>query len=125
MNEAISTNHAPAALGPYSQAIRANGVIYVSGQLGINPPTGELVEEDIRAQTRQALTNIQAILKEAGTDLSAVVKTTVLLRDIADFTAMNEVYAEFFTQPYPARAAFQVAALPKNAMVEIECIAVP
>ncbi len=125
MNEAISTNHAPAALGPYSQAIRANGVIYVSGQLGINPPTGELVEEDIRAQTRQALTNIQAILKEAGTDLSAVVKTTVLLRDIGDFTAMNEVYAEFFTQPYPARAAFQVAALPKNAMVEIECIAVP
>lgn len=125
MNEAISTNHAPAALGPYSQAIRANGVIYVSGQLGINPPTGELVEENIRSQTRQALTNIQAILKEAGTDLSAVVKTTVLLRDIGDFTAMNEVYAEFFTQPYPARAAFQVAALPKNAMVEIECIAVP
>ena len=125
MNEAISTNQAPAALGPYSQAIRANGVIYVSGQLGINPPTGELVEEDIRAQTRQALTNIQAILKEAGTDLSAVVKTTVLLRDIGDFTAMNEVYAEFFTQPYPARAAFQVAALPKNDMVEIECIAVP
>lgn len=124
MNEAIATNHAPAALGPYSQAIRANGVIYVSGQLGINPPTGELVEEDVCAQTRQALTNIQAILKEAGTDLSAVVKTTVLLRDIADFTAMNEVYAEFFTQPYPARAAFQVAALPKNAMVEIECIAV-
>lgn len=125
MNEAISTNHAPAALGPYSQAIRANGVLYVSGQLGINPPTGELAGDDICAQTRQALTNIQAILKEAGTDLSAVVKTTVLLRDIADFTAMNEVYAEFFTQPYPARAAFQVAALPKNAMVEIECIAVP
>lgn len=125
MNEAISTNHAPAALGPYSQAIRANGVLYVSGQLGINPPTGELAGDDIRTQTRQALTNIQAILKEAGTDLSAVVKTTVLLQDIADFTAMNEVYAEFFTQPYPARAAFQVAALPKNAMVEIECIAVP
>lgn len=125
MNEAISTNHAPAALGPYSQAIRANGTIYVSGQLGIDPPTGELAEDDICTQTRQALTNIQAILKEAGTDLSAVVKTTVLLRDIADFTAMNEVYAEFFTQPYPARAAFQVAALPKNAMVEIECIAVP
>lgn len=123
-NHAINTNNAPAAIGPYSQAIEAGSTIYVSGQLPIDPATGAFAGEDIKAQTRQSLTNMKNILEEAGTDMSAVVKTTVLLSDIANFAAMNEVYAEFFTAPFPARAAFQVAALPKNALVEIECVAV-
>ena len=123
-NIAIHTEHAPAAIGPYSQAIQAGNTIYVSGQLPIDPATGAFAGEDISAQTRQSLTNIKAILAEAGADMSNVVKTTVLLADIADFAAMNAVYAEFFTAPFPARAAFQAAALPKNALVEIECIAV-
>ncbi len=123
-NHAINTNNAPAAIGPYSQAIEAGNTIYVSGQLPIDPATGAFAGEDIKAQTRQSLTNIKNILEEAGTDMSAVVKTTVLLSDIANFGAMNEVYAEFFQAPFPARAAFQVAALPKNALVEIECVAV-
>ena len=124
MNNAISTPKAPAAIGPYSQAIQAGNTIYVSGQLPIDPATGAFAGEDIVAQTRQSLTNMKNILAEAGTDMSAVVQTTVLLADIADFGAMNEVYAEFFSAPYPARAAFQVAALPKNARVEIMCTAV-
>lgn len=123
-NIAIQTSNAPAAIGPYSQAVQAGSTIYVSGQLPINPATGSFAGNDIAAQTRQSLTNIKNILAEAGTDMSAVVKTTVLLANIADFAAMNEVYAEFFTAPFPARAAFQVAALPKNALVEIECVAV-
>ena len=123
-NHAINTNNAPAAIGPYSQAIEAGNTIYVSGQLPIDPATGAFAGEDIKAQTCQSLTNIKNILEEAGTDMSAVVKTTVLLSDIANFGAMNEVYAEFFKAPFPARAAFQVAALPKNALVEIECVAV-
>ena len=123
-NIAIHTDHAPAAIGPYSQAILAGNTIYVSGQLPINPATGAFAGEDITAQTRQSLNNIKAILAEAGADMSNVVKTTVLLADIADFAAMNAVYAEFFTAPFPARAAFQAAALPKNALVEIECVAV-
>ena len=122
--EAISTANAPAAIGPYSQAIKAGGTIYVSGQLPIDPATGEFAGDDIRSQTRQSLTNVKNILSEAGTDMGAVVKTTVLLADIADFAAMNEVYAEFFEAPFPARAAFQVAALPKAAKVEIEVVAV-
>ena len=122
--EAISTANAPAAIGPYSQAIKAGGTIYVSGQLPIDPATGEFAGDDIRSQTRQSLTNVKNILSEAGTDIGAVVKTTVLLADIADFAAMNEVYAEFFEAPFPARAAFQVAALPKAAKVEIEVVAV-
>lgn len=121
---AIHTEFAPAAIGPYSQAIQAGNTIYVSGQLPIDPATGAFAGEDIAAQTRQSLTNIKAILVQAGADMSNVVKTTVLLADMADFAAMNAVYAEFFTAPYPARAAFQAAALPKNAKVEIECIAV-
>ena len=121
---AIHTDNAPAAIGPYSQAVQAGNTIYVSGQLPIDPATGAFAGEDITAQTRQSLTNIKAILAEAGADMSNVVKTTVLLADIADFAAMNAVYAEFFTAPFPARAAFQAAALPKNALVEIECIAV-
>lgn len=124
MNKALHTDKAPAAIGPYSQAIQAGNTIYVSGQLPVDPSTGEFAGTDIQAQTRQGLTNIKNILASAGTDMSKAVKTTVLLSDIADFTAMNEVYAEFFTEPYPARAAFQVAALPKGAKVEIECVAV-
>lgn len=123
-NIAINTPNAPAAIGPYSQAIQAGNTVYVSGQLPIDPATGAFAGDEIKAQTRQSLTNMKNILIEAGTDMSAVVKTTVLLADIADFAAMNEVYAEFFTAPYPARAAFQVACLPKNALVEIECVAV-
>ena len=123
-NIAIHTDLAPAAIGPYSQAIQAGNTIYVSGQLPIDPATGAFAGEDIAAQTRQSLTNIKNILAAAGADMSNVVKTTVLLADIADFAAMNAVYAEFFTAPFPARAAFQAAALPKNARVEIECVAV-
>ena len=121
--KAIVTNNAPAAIGPYSQAIEANGFVYVSGQLPINPSTGGFVEGGIKEQTRQSLLNAKAILNEAGLDLFNVVKTTVLLSDIADFQAMNEVYAEMFSSPFPARSAFAVRALPKNALVEIEVIA--
>ena len=119
----IATNNAPAAIGPYSQAIEANGFVYASGQLPIDPATGAFPEGGIKEQTRQSLLNAQAILREAGLDLCNVVKTTVLLADIADFGTMNEVYSEFFSQPYPARSAFAVKDLPKGAMVEIECIA--
>ena len=124
MNKALHTSQAPAAIGPYSQAILAGNTIYVSGQIPIDPATGAFAGEDIRTQTRRSLTNIHNILHEAGVDMKDVVKTTVLLADIADFAAMNEVYAEFFTEPYPARAAYQVAAIPKGALVEIEAIAV-
>ena len=123
-NIAIHTENAPAAIGPYSQAIQAGNTIYVSGQLPIDPATGAFAGNDITSQTRQSLTNMKNILLQAGADMCDVVKTTVLLADIADFAAMNAVYAEFFTAPYPARAAFQVACLPKNALVEIECVAV-
>ncbi len=121
--KAIATNNAPAAIGPYSQAIEANGFVYASGQLPIDPATGAFPEGGIKEQTRQSLLNAQAILCEAGLELSNVVKTTVLLSDIANFGPMNEVYSEFFQQPYPARSAFAVKDLPKGALVEIECIA--
>ena len=124
MNTAIHTTNAPAAIGPYSQAIAAGNTIYVSGQLPIDPTTGAFAGSDIAAQTRQSLTNLKSILNAAGADMCDVVKTTVFLANIADFAAMNEVYAEFFSAPYPARAAFEVACLPKNALVEIECVAV-
>ena len=124
MTKALHTDHAPAAIGPYSQGVQTGNTIYVSGQLPINPATGEFAGEDIAAQTRQSLTNIKNILAAAGADMSKVVKTTVLLADIAEFGAMNEVYAEFFREPYPARAAFQVAAIPKGAKIEIEAVAV-
>ena len=120
--KAISTEKAPAAIGPYSQAIEANGFVYASGQLPIDPATGEF-PEGIKAQTRQSLTNAKAILEAAGLSMKNVVKTTVLLADIADFGAMNEVYAEFFSEPFPARSAFAVKSVPKGALVEIECIA--
>ena len=119
----ISTTKAPAAIGPYSQAIEVNGFVYASGQIPIDPATGQFVEGGIKEQTRQSLTNAQKILKEAGTDLSHVVKTTVYLSDIANFAPMNEVYAEFFTEPYPARSAVAVKDLPKGALVEIEVLA--
>lgn len=125
--KSISTPKAPAAIGPYSQAISAGqevgGFIFLSGQLPIDPATGAFPEGGIEAQTRQSLLNIQAILSEAGLSLSNVVKTTVFLSDIADFGAMNGVYSQFFTAPYPARSAFAVKDLPKGALVEIECIA--
>lgn len=124
MKTSIETTAAPAAIGPYSQAVRTGNTIYVSGQIPIDPATGELVEADIAVQTRQSFTNIKNILEAAGAGMDDVVKVTVLLSDIADFAAMNEVYAEFFTEPYPARAAFQAAAIPKDAMVEIEAVAV-
>ena len=122
--KAIHTEQAPAAIGPYSQAIKAGNTIYVSGQLPIDPATGAFAGEDIAAQTRQSLTNIRNILQAAGADMNNVVKTTVLLADINDFAAMNEVYGQFFKEPFPARAAFQVAAVPKGALVEIEAAAV-
>ena len=124
MKTAISTTQAPAAIGPYSQAIEANGTIYVSGQLPINPATGEFAEGGIKELTAQSLTNIKNILAEAGLTMANVVKTSVFLADMADFAEMNEVYAQFFSAPFPARSAVAEKTLPKNARVEIECIAV-
>ena len=121
--QTISTTHAPAAVGPYSQAIRCGDLLYTAGQLGMDPATGKLVEGDVQAQTRQALRNLQAILQAAGAGMDNVVKTTVFLQDIADFRAMNEVYATFFTAAPPARSAVQAAALPLGGLVEIEAVA--
>ena len=123
--EAIVTDKAPAALGPYSAAVAAPATraIHVSGQLPIDPATGEFAGEAIQAQTRQSLTNIKSILEAAGASMADVAEVTVLLDDIADFGAMNEVYGEFFAAPYPSRAAFEVAALPKAAKVEIKAVA--
>ena len=123
MKKVICSEKAPGAIGPYSQAIEANGFIYASGQLPIDPATGAFPEGGIKEQTRQSILNAQAILEEAGCSLANVVKTTVLLSDIADFGAMNEVYASFFSEPFPARSAFAVKDLPKGALVEIEMIA--
>ena len=120
----LHTALAPAAIGPYSQAIEVNGFIFASGQIPIDPATGNFVEGGIKEQTRQALNNAARIMEEGGTDLSHVVKTTVYLADMADFSAMNEVYATFFKEPYPARSAVAGKALPKGALVEVECIAV-
>lgn len=123
-NRAVTTVNAPAAIGPYSQAVAAEGLsINVSGQLPIDPATGEFAGDDIASQTRQSLTNVQNILAEAGVSMSDVVETVVLLTDINEFAAMNEVYAEFFSEPFPARAAFAVVALPKGAKVEIKAVA--
>ena len=121
--KAIHTNNAPAAIGPYSQAIEVNGFVFASGQIPIDPATGDFVEGGIKEQTKQALTNSGNILKEAGTDLSHVVKTTVYMADMGDFAAMNEIYAQFFNEPYPARSAVAVKALPKGALVEVEVLA--
>ncbi|EGQ14840.1 RidA family protein [Prevotella pallens] len=119
----INTNKAPKAIGPYSQAIEANGLVITSGQLPIDPATGEFAPGGIKEQTRQSLTNAKAILEEAGISMANVMKTTVFLSDMNNFAAMNEVYAEFFSEPFPARSAIAVKTLPKNALVEVECIA--
>lgn len=119
----ISTQNAPAAIGPYSQAIEVNGFVYASGQLPIDPATGAFPEGGVKEQTRQSLLNVKAILEEAGLALSNVVKTTVCLADMGDFAAMNEVYSQFFAQPFPARSAIAVKALPKGALVEVEVVA--
>lgn len=121
--KALSTTQAPAAIGPYSQAIEANGFVYVSGQLPLDPATGQFAEGGVKELTRQAFHNAEAILKEAGLTLKNVVKTSVFLADMNDFAEMNEAYAEFFEPPYPARSAVAVKTLPKNGRLEIEVIA--
>ncbi len=121
--KAISTSKAPGAIGPYSQAIRTGNLIFVSGQLPVDPSTGNFAEGGIKELTRQSLSNIKAILEAEGTDMAHVVKTTVFLADMSDFAEMNEVYATFFASPFPARSAVAIKTLPKNARVEIECIA--
>lgn len=123
MKQVIHTDKAPAAIGPYSQAIQVGQMLFTSGQVPIDPETGAIVEGGIQEQARQSLNNIKAILNAAGTNMGAVVKTTVFLQDMNDFAAMNEVYAQFFQEPYPARSAVQVSRLPKDALVEIEAIA--
>lgn len=120
----IKSAAAPAAIGPYSQAIEAGGMVFASGQLPIDPATGSIVEGGIEQQTHQSLHNVQAILEAAGTDLSHVVKTTVFLSSITNFANMNEVYAQYFREPFPARSAVAVKDLPKGALVEIEVVAV-
>ena len=123
MKKVIATAAAPSAIGPYSQAIQVGNLLYTSGQIPIDPATGQIVEGGIEAQTRQSLLNVQAILKEAGVTMGSVVKTTVFMADMNDFPAMNAVYAEFFTQPFPARSAVAVKNLPKGALIEIEVVA--
>ena len=119
----ISTTKAPAAIGPYSQAIQVGNLVYTSGQIPIDPATGAFVEGGIKEQTRQSLLNVQAILAEVGLTMSNVIKTTVFMADMNDFADMNAVYVEFFTEPYPARSAVAVKTLPKGALVEIEVVA--
>jgi 2-iminobutanoate/2-iminopropanoate deaminase len=123
MREAVSTTRAPQAIGPYSQAIRAGDLVFVSGQIPLDPATGAVVAGDIAAQTHRVMQNLQAVLEAAGTSLGAVVKTTIFLADLGDFAAVNEVYGSYFTPPAPARATVQVARLPKDVRVEIDAIA--
>lgn len=121
-NEIISTQKAPGAIGPYSQAVRADDMLFTSGQLGLNPETGVLAE-GVRAQADQALKNLGAILHEAGLDYKDVIKTVVFIKNMADFKTVNEVYAQYFTANYPARSCVEVAALPMGGLVEVECVA--
>ncbi len=123
MKRVVATKKAPAAIGPYSQGIITGSLIFTSGQLPIDPETGELVEHRIELQTRRSLLNLKAILEEAGSGMEKIVKTTVFLSDMTNFAKMNEIYKEFFSDDFPARSAVQVARLPKDAMVEIEAIA--
>jgi 2-iminobutanoate/2-iminopropanoate deaminase len=123
MNEAVSTEKAPGAIGPYSQAVKANGMVFCSGQIPIDPATGNFVSDDVAEQTVQVFKNLQAVLGAAGSGFDKVVKTTVFLADMNDFAAMNEVYGQYFTENKPARATVQAARLPRDAKVEIECIA--
>lgn len=122
VNEIISTQKAPGAIGPYSQAVRAGDMLFTSGQLGLNPETGVLAE-GVRAQADQALKNLGAILHEAGLDYKDVIKTVVFIKNMADFKTVNEVYAQYFTANYPARSCVEVAALPMGGLVEVECVA--
>ena len=122
--KSIHTEKAPAAIGPYSQAIEANGTVYVSGQLPVDPHTGQMIEGDIKTLAHQVFKNISHILSAAGLSLDNVVKVTVMMADMNDFADMNEVYASYFSEPYPARSAYAVKTLPKNSRLEIECIAV-
>lgn len=124
MKEVIYSTLAPKAIGPYSQAIATNDLVFVSGQLGIDASTGEFKGTDIHSQTTQSMENIKAILKEAGLGMDSVVKTTILLKSLDDFAVVNGIYGSYFKEPYPARATFQVAKLPKDALVEIEAIAI-
>ncbi|AGT74231.1 RidA family protein [Helicobacter pylori] len=124
MKKVIHSTLAPKAIGPYSQAIATNNLVFVSGQLGIDATTGEFKGTDIHSQTTQSMENIKAILKEADLGMDSVVKTTILLKSLDDFAVVNEIYGSYFTEPYPARATFQVAKLPKDALVEIEAIAI-
>ncbi|MEJ8612618.1 RidA family protein [Helicobacter pylori] len=124
MKEVIHSTLAPKAIGPYSQAIATNDLVFVSGQLGIDASTGEFKGADIHSQTTQSMENIKAILKEAGLGMDSVVKTTILLKSLDDFSVVNGIYGSYFTEPYPARATFQVVKLPKDALVEIEAIAI-
>lgn len=122
--QVIRSENAPAAIGPYSQAVKAGNTLYISGQLPIGPEAGSITADTVKEQTAQSLKNVEHVLAEAGMSLKDIVKTTVLLDDIQTFAEMNEVYGEFFQEPYPARAAYEVAALPAGALVEIEVIAV-
>jgi 2-iminobutanoate/2-iminopropanoate deaminase len=124
MKTVINTNNAPAPIGPYSQAIIAGNFVFVSGQVAINPPTGELVMDDIKTETKQVMENIKAILTEAGIDFSNIVKTSIFLKDMQDFTQVNEVYGSYFKEQFPARETVQVAGLPKNVNVEISVTAI-
>ena len=124
MKKIIATDKAPGAIGPYSQAVEANGTLYISGQLPVDPATGKIVKGDITEQSHQVFKNIEAILEEAGYSFKDVVKSTCLLKSMDDFKAMNDVYAEYYTEDFPARAAYQVAKLPLDVMIEIETIAV-
>jgi 2-iminobutanoate/2-iminopropanoate deaminase len=123
VKEIISTDNAPGAIGPYSQAVKTGNMVFVSGQIPIDPATGQFVSEDVAEQTDQVFKNLRAVLEAAGSSLDKVVKTTVFLADMNDFAAMNEVYGKYFTADYPARATVQAARLPRDARVEIECIA--
>lgn len=124
MKKEIKTDLAPKAIGPYSQAIVANGIVFASGQIAIDPATGEIPQSGVEEQTRQVLSNLKAVLEAAGSSLDKTVKCTVFLQDLNDYAAMNAVYAEYFTSPFPARAAVQVARLPRDAKVEIEATAI-
>ncbi len=121
---AINTPHAPAAIGPYNQAIRYGDFVYTSGQVALDPTSGQLVGDDVQTQTRRVFQNLQAVLESAGTSLNNIVKTTVFLTSMSDFQAMNNVYAEYFPETKPARSTIAVAELPRKALVEIECVAV-
>ena len=123
MREVISTKQGPQAMGPYSQAIRANGFVFVAGQIPLDPATGQLIEGDVRQQTERVLKNLEAILNAAGTAIEKAVKTTVFLKNMSDFAAMNEVYGSVFTAQQPARSTVEVAQLPRNVLVEIDVIA--